>query len=115
MRTEKQQPKKVRRQRGDAANASTSAKGRFRPNYAVAPGETLSEMLESRGMTQVELVQATSRSKKTINEIINGRAAITGETAIRLERALGVPASFWNNLERNYRETLACLRREGRT
>ncbi len=84
----------------------------FKPNYAVPPGETLQETLESIGMSQAELSQRTGRPKKAINEIIKGKAAITPETAIRLERVLGVPASFWNNLERNYQETLARLREE---
>lgn len=84
-------------------------KNAFQPNYAVHPGETLKETLESIGMTQVELSQRTGRPKKTINEIIKGKAALTPETAIQLERVLGVPASFWNNLERNYQETLARL------
>jgi Zn-dependent peptidase ImmA (M78 family)/transcriptional regulator with XRE-family HTH domain len=47
------------------------------------------------------------RPKKTISEIINGKAAITPETALQLERVLGIPASFWNNRERDYREALA--------
>ena len=84
----------------------------FQPNYAVPPGETLGETLDYLGMTQAELAERTGRPKKTINEIISGKAAITAETALQLERVLGIPASFWNNLERNYRETLAQLKEE---
>ena len=84
----------------------------FQPNYAVRPGETLRETLDSLGMTQAELAERTGRPKKTINEVISGKAAITAETALQFERVLGVPASFWNNLERNYQETLARLREE---
>jgi addiction module HigA family antidote len=80
----------------------------------VPPGETLKETIESMGMTQAELAQRTGRPKKTINEIIKGKAAIIPDTAIQFERALGVPASFWNSLERNYQETLARLREEQR-
>ena len=89
----------------------------FRPNYAVPPGETLKETIGSVGMSQAELAQRTGRPKKTINEIIKGKAAITPDTAIQLERVLGVPASFWNNPERNYQEILANHRqgdREGK-
>jgi len=82
------------------------------PNYAVPPGETLKETLDALGMRQAELAQRTGRPKKTINEIIKGKAALTSETALQLERVLGVPASFWNNLERNYRETIARLKEE---
>jgi HTH-type transcriptional regulator/antitoxin HigA len=84
----------------------------FCPNYAVPPGETLEETLRALDMTQADLAQRTGRPKKTINEIIKGKAAITPETALQFERALGVPATFWNNLERNYRETLARLKEE---
>lgn len=84
----------------------------FQPNYAIPPGETLKETLEFLGMTQAKLAERTGRPKKTINEIISGKAAITAETALQLERVLGVPASFWSNLERNYQETLARLKEE---
>ena len=83
-------------------------------NYAIAPGETLRETLETIGMTWAELADRTGRPKKTINEIIEGKAPITAKTALQLERVLGVPASFWNNLERNYEETKARLK-ESRT
>lgn len=79
----------------------------FIPDYAVPPGETLLETIENMGMSQAELAERTGRPKKTINEIIKGKAAIIPETALQFERVLGIPASFWNNLERNYRETLA--------
>ncbi len=79
----------------------------FVPDYAVPPGETLFETIEALGMSQAELAERTGRPKKTINEIIKGKAAITAETALQFETVLGVPASFWNNLERNYQETLA--------
>ena len=55
------------------------------------------------------MARRTGRPLKTINEIIKGKTAITAETALQFERTLGVPASFWNNLERNYREALAAL------
>jgi len=78
---------------------------RCQPNYFIAPGETLREALEAIGLTQVELANRMGCSHKTINEIIAGEAAITTETALQLERVLGVAASFWNNLEKNYQET----------
>lgn len=80
---------------------------RFQPDYFVPPGVTLLETIDSIGMTQAELAERTGRPKKTINEIIKGKAAITPETALQLERVLGIPASFWNNLEANYREAIA--------
>ncbi len=81
----------------------------YRPDYMVPPGATVLETIEALGLTQTQLAVRTGRTLKTINEIIQGKAPITPETAIQLERALGVQASFWNNLESNYRSRLAEL------
>jgi addiction module HigA family antidote len=81
----------------------------FTPDYAVPPGETLQETLDALGMSQAELARRMGRPIKTISEIINGKTAITPETAIQFERVLGVPATLWNNLERNYQAALARL------
>ncbi|MBW4568941.1 MAG: HigA family addiction module antidote protein [Tolypothrix carrinoi HA7290-LM1] len=86
----------------------------YTPDYVSPPGETLQEILEEREMSQTELAERTGRPKKTINEIINGKAAITPETALQLERVLGIPATFWNNRERQYQEALARKEEEER-
>jgi hypothetical protein len=52
------------------------------------------------------------RPQKTINEIVNGKSAITTETALGLELVLGVPASFWLSREAQYREHLARIELE---
>ncbi len=79
----------------------------YDPDYAVPPGRTLQETIESLGIDQRELAKRASLSPKHVNQIIKGVASITHETAIRLERVTGVPARMWNNLEANYREQLA--------
>lgn len=71
----------------------------WRRDWTAAPGEVLVEALEERGMSQSELARRMGRPTKTINEIANGKAAITPETAIQLELTLGITAAFWNNLE----------------
>jgi len=86
---------------------SNVIQNQYTPDYVSPPGETLQEVLEEQGITQTELAERTGRPKKTINEIINGKAAITPETALQLERVLNIPASFWNNREQQYREALA--------
>ncbi|MGI6303389.1 MAG: HigA family addiction module antitoxin [Verrucomicrobiota bacterium] len=77
---------------------------RFLPDYLVTPGEVLEEYLEDLGMTQTELADRTGLANKTINEIIKAKSSITPETALKLERALGRPAHFWSNLERQYQD-----------
>src|SRR5260370_24021921 len=80
---------------------------RITTDYAIPPGETLAEILETRGMSQAEFSRRTARPLKTINEIVKGKVAITSGTAIQFERVLGLSATFWNDLETNYREDLA--------
>jgi HTH-type transcriptional regulator / antitoxin HigA len=79
----------------------------FAPDYAVPPGESLLEVIESLGISQSDLAERAERPKKTINEIIKGKAGITPETALQFERVLGVPAAFWINLEQQYRTAIA--------
>src|SRR5688572_2327580 len=70
------------------------------------PGDTLQEVLELRGMTQADLAARMGRPKTKLNEIINGKKEITPQTALELERVLGVEAAFWSTLESNYRAFL---------
>ena len=84
------------------------------PNYVVPPGETLRETLEAIGMAQAELAHLAGCSKKTINKIVIGNTVITADTALQFERVLGIPASLWNNLEKNYQEANARLKKEER-
>jgi len=86
---------------------ATSDTTRYAPDFAVPPGDTLAELLETAGMTQAELARRMGRPLKTINEIVQGRAAITPATALQLEHVLGLPATFWNARERNFRQALA--------
>lgn len=79
----------------------------YRPDSVSPPGETLQEMLDERSFSQAELATRMGRPKKTINEIVKGKAAITPETALELELVLGVPAAFWNAREKDYRADLA--------
>lgn len=77
------------------------------PSEVSPPGDTLREVLEERGWAQTDLAVRMGRPKKTISEIINGKAQITPETALQLELVLGIPASFWTTRESHYREYLA--------
>src|SRR2546421_2881898 len=84
----------------------------FQPDYATHPGETLAQPLEELGMSKAELAQRMGRPLQMISEIIQGKKAITAETALQLERATGVAANFWNSSQRNYEATLARLEEE---
>ena len=85
----------------------------YHPESVSPPGETLLETLDAFGMSQAELARCMNRPVKTINEIIQGKTAITAETVLQLEQVLNIPASFWLKREQHYRESLARLAEEG--
>jgi len=64
------------------------------------PGEMLrEEYLEPLGVSQTHFASAIGVSYVRLNSIIKGHRAITPDTALRLERALGASADFWLNLQ----------------
>ncbi len=64
------------------------------------PGEMLlEEFLKPMGLTQQELAQALGLPYQRINELINGRRALTPSTALRLAKYFGNSASFWMSLQ----------------
>ena len=83
-------------------------------NYAVAPGEFLQEWIEEegRGITQAELALRLGVSRKLVNEILNGKAPITPETALKLDRVTSIPSSAWLLYEAQYRDDLTRLNDE---
>lgn len=75
---------------------------RYEPEHVLPPGATLQEVLDEKGMSQSDLARRTGLSAKHVNQIARGNAAVTAETAILIERATGVPAHVWANLESAY-------------
>jgi HTH-type transcriptional regulator/antitoxin HigA len=75
----------------------------------VPPGEFLAETLGAVNLTQAELARRMGRPAQAVNEIVRGAKEITAETAIQLERVLGVPAHIWLGLETEYQHTRARL------
>ena len=78
----------------------------YNPDFATPPGEALQETIDELGMDQKELATRLGMAHKTVSQIIHGKAPITNDTAIGLERVTSVPASFWANREAIYRERL---------
>ncbi|MFQ5716073.1 MAG: HigA family addiction module antitoxin [Nitrospinales bacterium] len=64
------------------------------------PGEILRyEFLEPLGITQKQLAEALEITRVQINEIIQGKRAITPDTAFRLSRFFDTTAEFWMRLQ----------------
>ena len=85
---------------------------RSKNTIATPPGATIREQLEDRGMTQKNFALRMNLSEKHVSQLINGDVRLTPEIAERLEMVLGIPASFWNNLEAIYQEKLAKVKAE---
>src|ERR1700722_14006112 len=79
----------------------------YRPAYGVAPGKLLEEYLETQSISARELARRCGRSAKLIVEIISGKASLEPETALQLERVLGMDADVWLRMEATYRLFLA--------
>ncbi len=69
----------------------------------VHPGEILIEdFLKPLAITQYRLAKAVGVPQRRIGEIVQGKRAISADTAIRLGHALGTSAQFWLNLQSRY-------------
>ncbi|MBN2146671.1 MAG: HigA family addiction module antidote protein [Anaerolineales bacterium] len=74
----------------------------------VHPGEVLLEdYLIPMGVSQHQLALSMRVPPNRINAIIQGKRAITAETALRLARAIGTSPDFWLNLQVAYDLRLA--------
>ena len=69
---------------------------------AVHPGEILQEELEELGVTPTALARDIGVPANRISQIIAGKRAITGDTALRLGHWFGVSPQFWMNLQSAY-------------
>jgi len=69
----------------------------------VHPGEVLlEEFMRPLGITQYRLAKETNVPPRRINEIVQGRRAVTADTALRLARFFGTSEMFWLNLQARY-------------
>jgi len=81
---------------------------------AIHPGEHLAEELRTLEMSAAELARKLGVPTNRITEILNGRRAITGDTALRLSHFFGTTAEFWLNLQSLY-EIRVAERRAGKS
>ena len=72
------------------------------------PGELLREdVLVPLGIEVTDAAQRLGVSRTTLSRVINGRAGISPDLAVRLERAGVSTARFWMTLQTNYELSLA--------
>jgi addiction module HigA family antidote len=78
----------------------------FSPD-AVHPGEFLADELRARKIKQKDLAEKIKMNGTILNEIIKGKRRISIPLALKLERALGISAETWLNLQQRYEKQIA--------
>jgi addiction module HigA family antidote len=73
---------------------------------AVHPGEVLADELEEIGVSPTELARQLAVPNR-ITQIVQGKRAITGDTALRLGHWFGTSPQFWLNLQSAYEVRVA--------
>ena len=66
------------------------------------PGEVLKDEIEYRKISQRKLAEQTGMPYKALNDLLNGRRALTTATAMMLEAALDIPAESLMRLQLKY-------------
>jgi addiction module HigA family antidote len=69
---------------------------------AVHPGEVLKDELEELGITPTEFARQIVVPPNRVSQIIAGKRAVTGDTALRFGHWFGVEPQFWLNLQSAY-------------
>jgi len=74
------------------------------PDFAPAhPGEVLrQDFLKPLGLSQYALAKAIGVPQMRISGIVNGKRAISPDTALRLARYFGTTAEFWLGMQATY-------------
>ena len=72
------------------------------PFVATHPGEMIKDELKERGMTQKQLAEQTGIKPSVLSETINGKRSVSLSVAVALEKALGIPADVWMNLQTQF-------------
>jgi addiction module HigA family antidote len=76
--------------------------GKLIPAPPVTPGEVLRTFLLSPRIRQEDLADAMEVSRFSVNQIVNGRRAVTAEMALRLARVLSTSPELWLNLQQSW-------------
>lgn len=78
----------------------------YKDLIAIPPGATLEDEMNCAGVTEEELAEKLQMSPLKVRSLINGDLRLDHSIAKKLEEVLGVPASLWINLEKNFRKKL---------
>lgn len=68
----------------------------------IHPGRLLAEDLADMGISVNRLARDTRMPLSRASDLVNGKRAITAETALRLARFFGTSPEYWLNLQTKY-------------
>lgn len=68
----------------------------------VHPGDILKTELEELGISPTEFARQIAVPPNRISQIVAGKRAITGDTALRFGHWFGIDPQFWLNLQAQY-------------
>jgi addiction module HigA family antidote len=74
---------------------------------AVHPGEVLKDELSELGVTPTEFARQIDVPPNRVSQIIAGKRAVTGDTALRFGHWFGTEPQFWLNLQSAYEIRIA--------
>jgi len=77
------------------------------PRDPIHPGKFLADELDALDMTAADLARTLHVPPNRIYQILQGKRALTADTAQRLSQWLGTSAEFWLNLQKLYELRLA--------
>lgn len=83
------------------------------PFVATHPGEMIKDELKERKMTQKQLAEQTGIKASVLSETINGKRSVSLNVAVALEKALGIPADVWMNMQTQYDLDMANIATRG--
>ncbi len=84
------------------ARFGAAQKMSWSPDWAVHPGEHLAEHLESKGLSQAEFARLADMTPKLVSTILSGANPVTADSALKLERVLGMKADIWTGLQADW-------------
>jgi addiction module HigA family antidote len=86
----------------DSMDSPTLVRSRLN-GKVVHPGRILeAEWMRAFDLSQNELARMMKCSARRVNEIVNGRRAITADSALRLSACLGFAPHYWLHLQADY-------------
>jgi plasmid maintenance system antidote protein VapI len=83
----------------------------FLPQWASPPGETIADALLARRWSHIEFAEQLGESSDVVDDLLDGKMAITIGLARRLHEVIGASVAFWMARDLQYREDVARIRK----